>query len=151
MTFVSSRIGVWQLTARQSSPVAKRTPNLKHGILLDSHCLTGRPRDAIVSLVAFHSEAVVEAEERGLLAELSAFGRPPEDELDLLTFADMTTNPLGLPTDVDQRISEILSRYEPGSPVHGAVTRSQRGLRSAVARTMDRIRATDPHNTGCIV
>ena len=78
----------------------------------------------VVQLVAFHSGAEVEADERHLLTELARFSEPPADLLRRLTAADMSTSPDGLPIDPRFRIREILVRYEPEHPVHRAVTRS---------------------------
>jgi hypothetical protein len=90
--------------------------------------------DLVVSLVAYHSESAVEAEERGLSSELAAFARPPTYLIDRLTFADMTTGPDGEHTDIDSRIDEILSRYDPTDPVFKAITRSAPKLKATVAR-----------------
>jgi hypothetical protein len=90
--------------------------------------------ELVVSLVAYHSESAVEAEERGLSSELAAFARPPTYLLDRLTFADMTTGPDGEHTDVDSRIDEILSRYDSTDPVFRAITRSTPNLKATVAR-----------------
>jgi hypothetical protein len=94
----------------------------------------------IVSLVAYHSGATYEAEERGFSDELAVFD-PPADLtlLDALTYADMTTGPKGQPTTVIDRIAEILSRYGPEDPVHRAVSRSRPSLVAAVERTQARL------------
>jgi hypothetical protein len=55
-----------------------------------SRQLRGAPRD-LVSLVAYHSGAVFEAERRGLADELAAIDPPPQPVLDALTFVDVTT------------------------------------------------------------
>jgi hypothetical protein len=78
----------------------------------------------VVSLVAHHTGAAFEAEERGLADSMLAYPRPPTHLLDRLTTSDLLTGPDGrrmLPRD---RIEEILRRYPPGDPVHQAVTRS---------------------------
>lgn len=94
--------------------------------------------DVVVSLVAFHSEAVIEAEHRGLLSELLEFERPPSDLLDELTTADMTTSPTGMPVTVDERLAEILDRYDGDDPVFLAVSQSAPLLRAAVGRVKAR-------------
>ncbi len=94
--------------------------------------------DLVVSLVAFHSEARVEAEERGLLSELLEFALPPVDLLDVLTFADMTTARDGSVTSIDDRLGEVFERYTPSDAVFRAVTRSEPSLRSSVARALAR-------------
>ena len=96
----------------------------------------------VVSLVAYHSGSEREAEERGLADELAHFDRPTQSYLDALAFADMTISHQGTPISVDQRISEILDRYPPDSPVHRAVARSRTYLIACVARTQERLAAT---------
>jgi HD superfamily phosphodiesterase len=90
--------------------------------------------DLVVSLVAFHSEAKVEAEERGLISELLEFALPPADLLDALTFADMTTARDGSATSIDNRLREVFEHYAPNDAVFRAVARSEPLLRGSVAR-----------------
>ena len=95
-------------------------------------------------LVAHHSGARFEAEERGLANELVAF--PPEDSpvMDALVFADMTTSPQGEPVAFEQRIDEILQRYPAGHPVHRAIRRARPTLYGAVVRTRERLASVQP-------
>jgi putative nucleotidyltransferase with HDIG domain len=95
--------------------------------------------ERLARLVAHHSGARFEAEERGLLDELAAF--PVEDGpvLDALTFADMTTGPAGEAVTPHERISEILRRYPPHDPVHRAIRRAHPHLQAAVDRTLRRL------------
>jgi len=65
----------------------------------------------VVSLVAYHTGAIVEATERGLLDQLVAIPEPPDDLLDILTFADMTTAPDGVLVSADDRLTEILAPH----------------------------------------
>ena len=75
------------------------------------------------ALVAYHSCARIEARNRGLGAELAAEFKPVEGLLaDALIFCDMTTTPDGEPIDVEERLSEILSRYGPGDVVTESIT-----------------------------
>jgi hypothetical protein len=90
--------------------------------------------ERIVSLVAYHSSALYEAEEWGLSAELAAFAPADPVLLDLLTYVDLTTGPKGQHMTFDERISEVLSRYAPGDPVHRAITRAQPSLAGSVKR-----------------
>jgi hypothetical protein len=63
-------------------------------------------------LVAHHSCAIIEAEERGLADILRAeFEPPPKSLADALTYADMTTSPDGEPVTVNRRLAEIHHRY----------------------------------------
>jgi hypothetical protein len=95
--------------------------------------------ERLASLVAYHSGARFEAEERGLVDARAEF--EPEDGplLDALTYADMTTGPAGQPVDLEERIAEILERYPPDDPVHRAIRRSHSMLREAVERTRARL------------
>lgn len=83
-------------------------------------------------LVAHHTGAEIEAAERGLADALVA-EFPLTDPTDTalitaLTYCDMTTGPRGQRLSPEQRIAEILTRYEPGSAVHRAVSRSAPAL-----------------------
>lgn len=95
----------------------------------------------LVRLVAHHSGAVYEAEQRDLAAELAEYEREDSEVLDALIYADMTTGPAGQPLDFDRRIDEILVRYEPGSEVHTAITKARPYLSAAVERTRGRLKA----------
>jgi putative nucleotidyltransferase with HDIG domain len=94
--------------------------------------------ERVCALVAFHSGAAYEADERGLGAELRAFAEEHSPAADALVAADFTTGPQGQPMSVDARIAEILVRYRPTDPVHRAVTRSQASLRRQVDRAVER-------------
>jgi HD domain len=101
--------------------------------------LRAHGQERLACLVAYHSGARFEAEERGLVEELAAF--PVEDGpvIDALTFADMTTGPAGQPMTLDERISEIRHRYPPNDPVHRAIVRARPQLQAAVERTQARL------------
>jgi hypothetical protein len=103
--------------------------------------LRDKGHERLASLVAHHSAARFEAEERGLSEELSAFEAEDGPVMDALDFADMTTGPSGAPTTLDDRIEEIMRRYPADDPVHRAVVRARPVLRSAVDRTRERLRA----------
>lgn len=96
--------------------------------------------ERLCGLVAFHSGAAYEADERGLGAELACFTEDLSAVADTVVAADFTTGPQGQPLTVDERIAEILVRYRPGDPVHRAVTRSQGPLRRQVGRALARAR-----------
>lgn len=93
----------------------------------------GLPAD-LVALVAFHTGAASEAEERGLQELLAKFTAPPTNLLDRLTAADLSVGPEGDRVAPADRIGEILKRYNPDDPVHRAVTHSQADLLRAVER-----------------
>ena len=94
----------------------------------------------IVELVAYHSCASYEAEERGLTKELQHFREPVGRVFDTLVWADMTTGPSGEIMNLDERIAEILSRYAETDPVHRAMVRARSDLGKAVSRTEARLR-----------
>lgn len=87
--------------------------------------------DVLWQLVAHHSGAAVEADERGLPELTDEFARPPAHLLDALTYCDLSTSPDGEPIDVDDRIAEILVRYPADHVVHRSVRRSAPALRTA--------------------
>ena len=93
-------------------------------------------------LVAHHSCAVIEAEERGLAHVLTReFAPPPQQLADALTFCDMTTSPDGNMLPVEQRLAEILARYGPEHLVTRSITRSGPHIAAAdatVARKLAR-------------
>lgn len=93
----------------------------------------------LVCLVAHHSGAVYEAEQRGLSAELKPYEREDSPVLDALIYADMTTGPAGQSFDFDTRVNEILVRYAPGSEVHNAISNARPYLGAAVQRVRDRL------------
>jgi hypothetical protein len=90
----------------------------------------------IVSLVAHHTGATVEAEERGLADELAEFPEPPAPLLDILTAADVLSGPDGSPIEPRERIDEALRRYPPGDPVHRALSRSGPDLIATAERVL---------------
>lgn len=90
--------------------------------------------DRVVALVAHHTGARLEAEERGLLSEWMEMPTPNRLSLDILTLIDLSTSPTGQPVMAVDRITEILNRYDDDHPVHRAVTRSQGELLASSAR-----------------
>jgi HD domain len=101
--------------------------------------LRAQGQERLACLVAHHSGAHFEAQERDLVEELAAF--PVEDGpvMDALTFADMTTGPAGQPMTLDQRIGDIQRRYSPDDPVHRAIMRARPLLQAAIDRTRRRL------------
>jgi hypothetical protein len=101
----------------------------------------------VVSLVAHHSCAIIEAEERGLVADLAAFPVERDDLVDALIFCDMTVSPDGEPVTVDKRLTEVLDRYGRNSLVGRFVHRAGPELRQATGRVQARLamlRSTEP-------
>ena len=94
-------------------------------------------------LVAHHSCAVIEAEERGLATVLRAEFEPaPEHLASALTFCDMTTSPDGERVTVTDRLHEINSRYGPGHMVSRSMQRATPIIMGAVASTRMRTALT---------
>lgn len=96
----------------------------------------------IVNLVAHHSGARFEAEERGFTDALAVFPFEDGPALDALCAADLTTGPDGSRLTYNQRISEILSRYGESDPVHRTWTKAAPTLAEAVQRTEERLAAS---------
>jgi hypothetical protein len=95
-----------------------------------------------VCLVAHHSCAAVEADERGLRNTLvSEFAREISPTSDALWFADMTTGPDGELLDVRDRLAEVRKRYGPTHVVTRFVDRAEDEIAAAVKRTQDRLAA----------
>ena len=84
-------------------------------------------------LVAHHSCAIIEAEERSIADQLSREFQPARRDLaDALTYCDMTTGPDGQRLHVGQRLAEIRARYGPGHVVSRAIGRSAPQITEAV-------------------
>jgi putative nucleotidyltransferase with HDIG domain len=76
-------------------------------------------------LVAHHSCAVIEADERGLADALTRdFAPPPQELAEALTFCDMTTSPDGEHVHVHHRLAEIHDRYGSGHLVSRSIRRA---------------------------
>ena len=94
--------------------------------------------EEIVSLVAHHSCATIEARIRGLSHLMGEYRPPRPAELDTLTFADMTTGPTGEKVTVQERFRDIRVRYQPDSVTRQfldtAATCLQHAVNSVAAR-----------------
>jgi hypothetical protein len=96
--------------------------------------------DILCRLVANHSCAIIEAQERGLADALSEeFPSPPPTLTDALAYCDMTTTPTGEVVAVQDRLSEIVKRYGPDDVVTRFIRRAEPELVSSVARTGQRL------------
>jgi putative nucleotidyltransferase with HDIG domain len=94
-------------------------------------------------LVAHHSYAIIEAEERGLAAVLQhEFKPPPQPLADALTFCDMTTSPDGEPMNVDRRLAEISHRYGSGHLISRSIRRATPMILQAVGQVHARTART---------
>ncbi|WP_370380030.1 HD domain-containing protein [Catenulispora sp. GAS73] len=96
----------------------------------------------ICSLVAHHSCAAIEARNRGLADVLEAEFEPVGGVLsDALTFCDMTTTPDGKPTEVEDRLAEILSRYGDGHLVAESIREASPCIVDAAVKVTELIEA----------
>lgn len=103
-----------------------------------------------VNLIAHHSGAVFEAQERGMDSELARYRFPVDvEELAILNAADLCTSPDGALIDPQSRLDEILVRYPPDHPVHRAITRSGPLLLAQARLVMGAADATQ-HRQRCV-
>lgn len=91
--------------------------------------------ERVCALVAHHSAATFEAEERGLALELDRWPREESSVADALWMADMTTGPRGEALGYPERLAEILDRYEADSFVARAMARARPVIEAAIIRT----------------
>ena len=77
---------------------------------------------------------------RGLATELAQFPRETSVLADALTYCDMTTNAVGMPVSFQERIADILRRYDADSIVAQAMSLAQ----PALARVIERVQRDDP-------
>ncbi|MFZ4273071.1 HD domain-containing protein [Streptomyces arboris] len=100
--------------------------------LRDEH----RVDERLVRLVANHSFALLEAEERGLREDLATEFPLLEEPLlvDALVYCDMTTTPDGDRTTAQDRVAEIRSRYGDDSVVGRFIRRAAPEIFASVER-----------------
>ncbi|MFE2361101.1 HD domain-containing protein [Streptomyces virginiae] len=94
--------------------------------------------ERLVRLVANHSFAQLEAEERGLRERLE-IEFPLLDEpllVDALVYCDMTTTPDGERTTAEERVAEIVGRYGADSLVGRFIRRASPQIMAAVERVV---------------
>jgi predicted hydrolase (HD superfamily) len=99
--------------------------------------------DLIVRLVAHHSCAAIEAEERDLVFEMGEFEPAAPLLTDALIYCDMTTTPDGEVTTVDARIAEIKQRYGNEGPVGRFIVRAESELTAATRRIEELLQAAE--------
>ncbi|WP_203674766.1 HD domain-containing protein [Streptomyces sp. SID13666] len=96
--------------------------------------------ERVVCLVAHHSCALLEAEERGLRQELEdEFPQERAALVDALIFCDMTTTPDGRQTTPTERVSEIVQRYGPDTIVGRFIQRASPEIQAASRRVETRL------------
>ena len=94
-------------------------------------------------LVARHSCAIIEADERGLADVVSLEFEPAPDVLSsVLTCCDMTTSPDGELVPVEQRLAEIHDRYGSGHMVSRSIQRATPMILRAVEQVHQRTAQT---------
>ena len=95
--------------------------------------------ERVVNLVARHSNAILEAELRGLSDQVAGF--PDEYGIirDALWYSDLTTSPDGQPVSASDRIAEIKRRYGPEHIVTQFISDASPELLSTVERTEKRL------------
>jgi hypothetical protein len=102
----------------------------------------GTVPERVVCLVAHHSAAVIEAQERGLADELvNEFAPETTPTSDALWYVDMTTGPDGQRFRVAERLAEIRARYGQAHVVTRFIDRAERQIVAAVERTEARLEA----------
>jgi hypothetical protein len=95
-----------------------------------------------VSLVAYHSCAQIEADVRGLVAELAAEFSPADPSLtDALLYCDMTTGPDGDFVRPAERLVEIRGRYGPDHEVTRFVERAASEILTTAGRVEELLAA----------
>ncbi|MFJ7946877.1 HD domain-containing protein [Streptomyces sp. NPDC096354] len=97
----------------------------------------------LIRLVANHSLALLEAEERGLRDVLEAEFPLLDDQLlvDALLYCDMTTAPDGESTSAEARLAEITARYGDDSLVGRFIRRATPDIFAAVGRVASALSA----------
>jgi predicted hydrolase (HD superfamily) len=94
----------------------------------------------LCNLVAHHSCAIIEAEERGLAEHLAAEFTPEREDLThALIYCDMTTDPDGQGTPIGARLAEIVARYGDDHPVTRFIGRATPTLTAATNATARRL------------
>lgn len=91
--------------------------------------------DRVVSLVAHHSFAALEASLRGMQAEMANYTDEQGSIRDALWYCDLTTSPDGQPVSASERIAEIKQRYGPDDLVTRFISDATPELLAAVGRT----------------
>ena len=96
----------------------------------------------VCRLVAHHTGAMIEAEERGLADVLASEFEPASQYLvNALIYCDITTSPDGKPVTADQRLAEIQDRYGEGHLASRSIRRATPQLLGAVRAIEDMTRA----------
>lgn len=97
----------------------------------------------LVGLVAHHTGASFEAEERDLSDVMAAMPSPGRENLEALTLVDLVVGPTGRLMVPRERLAEVLRRYPEASPVARAVSRSTPHLLAAAEAARTRLGLPD--------
>ena len=100
--------------------------------------------EVVCRLVAHHTGALVEADERGIAALAEEFAVPDHQLLEALTYCDLTADVDGCRVGVEERLSEILMRYPAEHVVHRSIVRSEPALRRATFNVQRRLGIAGP-------
>jgi hypothetical protein len=96
----------------------------------------------LCDLVAYHTGAIHEAQQRGFeSALLREFDVPPEPLAEALVYCDITTGPNGDQVDVHQRLADIQERYGAGHPVSRALGKAKASFVESVKKVEARLSA----------
>jgi HD domain len=105
--------------------------------------------EQVVSLVAYHSCAQIEADVRGLRSELASEFSPADSLLtDALLYCDMTTGPDGDYVRPADRLVEIRGRYGPDHEVTRFVERAASEILTTVGRIEEMLDAQPRKGSG---
>jgi HD superfamily phosphohydrolase len=99
--------------------------------------------ERLASLVAYHSEAQIEAQLRGYASALRRFPREYSALADALTYCDMTTSPTGESITFEARIADILNRHGGASIVAQSICRARPSLLLDVQHTQQKLQEYD--------
>jgi hypothetical protein len=103
----------------------------------------GLAEERIAGLVAHHSGAHVEAELRGLRAELAEFPDERSETTAALTYCDMLTGPAGEPVSLEERIADVERRYGADHVVPRSLRLAQPELASSIDHIEGKLRQLD--------
>jgi hypothetical protein len=104
----------------------------------------------VVSLVAYHSCAEIEAGTRGLASVLATEFAPADPVLaDVLLWCDMTTGPDGDHVSPADRLAEIRQRYGPGHEVTRFAELAATEILAAAGRVEMMLAAEPAQDPGC--
>lgn len=99
--------------------------------------------DELVGLVAHHTGAEFEADERGLAGELRELPCPTPTNLEAVTLVDLVVSPRGRLIAPEQRLAEVLKRYGRDDPVFHAIFSSRAALLAAATNARQRLGLPD--------